>query len=400
MAKISNKELLTIAQNEETTPEQLNKIWVESKSVKVRKAVASNPNADAITLRYAARLYIEEVLENPGFQVLKLFDDDEWIRKIGEIYDNPESWSTVYYYARRTEQLEPFARAALLSSSLDYVQLNSIIEFLPVTSLKRAFKYEKTRAKIRKLLKGEGGNFSLEAMFKAYNSELIAEDELYECLKYISFVGSLSCRKSVYTKTIKLLFKSLDEQKYGADKAMAMILIASRSTCIRWIQYMFEHKHLKIIASALLTAKRLGKKASSTSRTTIQMLGSMITGVLWDPLNFDQRKNSFESIYKSMCKLGLDTHPWGDTKFTWGAIHITNEMCDELLKEDIRVKAFFVRNKCLGTWFSVQKSSSKFQLVEEVNDWMYKRGGFENLLYNSVSLRKIVTISDDVIIAR
>ena len=100
-----------------------------------------------------------------------------------------------------------------------------------------------------------------------------------------------------------------------------------------------------------------------------------------------------------MCKLSLDTHPWGDTKFTWGPIQITNEMCDELLKQDIRVKAFFVRNKCLGTWFSVQKSSSKFQILEEVNDWMFKRGGFNNLLYNSVSLKKIVTISDDVIIA-
>ena len=72
MAKISNKELLEIAQNESTTPEQLSKIWITSKSIKVRKAVASNPNADALTLRAAARLYLEEVLDNPAFEMLRL----------------------------------------------------------------------------------------------------------------------------------------------------------------------------------------------------------------------------------------------------------------------------------------------------------------------------------------
>ena len=195
------------------------------------------------------------------------------------------------------------------------------------------------------------------------------------------------------------MLKALEEKKPGANKALAMVLVASRSSCLRWIEYTFEHKHLEVLATALLTAKRVSKKFSSTSKTTIQLIGSMITGILWEKFNFEERKKNLEYIYKSMCKLSLDTHPWGDTKFTWGPIQITNEMCDELLKQDIRVKAFFVRNKCLGTWFSVQKSSSKFQILEEVNNWMFKRGGFNNLLYNSVSLKKIVTISDDVIIA-
>ena len=121
MAKISNKELLEIAQNESTTPEQLSKIWITSKSIKVRKAVASNPNADALTLRAAARLYLEEVLDNPAFEMLKLFDDNEWIQKLGEIYENPERWANgIGYYSRSTGQLEPFARAALLSPCLLY----------------------------------------------------------------------------------------------------------------------------------------------------------------------------------------------------------------------------------------------------------------------------------------
>ncbi len=103
MAKISNKELLEIAQNESTTPEQLSKIWITSKSIKVRKAVASNPNADALTLRAAARLYLEEVLDNPAFEMLKLFDDNEWVQKIGEIHENPERWASgVGYYSRAT----------------------------------------------------------------------------------------------------------------------------------------------------------------------------------------------------------------------------------------------------------------------------------------------------------
>ena len=403
MAKVSNKELLEIAQNEATSPEQLSKIWNNTRSVKVRKAVASNPNANALTLRQAARLYIEEVVENPGFEMLKLFDDDDWIKRIGEVYDNPEAWSRRHYFVHRTDQLEPFARVALLSKELHSIHLNSVLEFLPITSLKRSFKTDTTRQKARGLFAKNPRDFSLEATFKAYGSGVLNEEELYEFLKHVSYVGSLSCRKSIYVRTIKALFKAFDQEVESAPKTLAMVLLVSRSSCIRWVEYMFQQKHLPVIASAMLTAKKIKKQAghgvSTACKTTIHMLSGMVTGILWEPLSFEQRKKSLGTLYKNLCQLRLEGHEWGNTKKTWGAIQLSGDLCEELLKEDIKTQVFYVRSKSLGNWFHVQKSSAKYQIVENVNSWLYERGGFENLLYNEISLKKIVTISDDVVIA-
>ena len=406
--RITTKELLKIAQDELSTPEQLSKVWDITRSVKIRKAVASNPNASALTLRVAARLYLEEVLENPGFQMLNLFDDDLWVKKIGEVHQNPDLWTRSYYYGSRADQLEPFARAALLSESLNETQLNSIMEFLPVASLKRAFKYEKTKDRARLFFVNGADtqfsirNFSLESLFKAYGSELIGEEDLYESLKGICYIGTLSCRKSVYVRTVRALLKAFDNNAELAGRLLAMILISSRVSCIGWVERLFERKHLFVIAKALLTAKQIKKKGKEINRPgaaatgTIKTLASVISSIVWGPLNFEQRKSGLGAFYKLMCQLGLENHKWGDSKQTWNCVQISNEMCDALLSQDIRVKSFYVKNLCLGTWFHVQKSSSKFQVVEEVNDWLYKQGGVENVLYKDISVKKIITLTSDV----
>ena len=404
MAKISNKELLEIAQNESTTPEQLSKIWITSKSIKVRKAVASNPNADALTLRAAARLYLEEVLDNPAFEMLRLFDDNEWIQKLGEIHENPERWASgVGYYSRSTGQLEPFARAALLSPQLSPFAMVTIMEFLPVSSLTRAFKYPKTRENSRKMVFEYAGDFTMEALFKAYNGGLYNEEELYQCLRRMASIGSMSCRKSTYTRTIKSILKEYEERPEEVSPALSIILLASRASCIDWVKYNFTTKHLDAIATTIKAAKRLfkkshGKPPSSSSKTNIRVISSIVTGLLWEPLDFEQRKKNLGNFYKAICKLELENHEWGDSKKTWGAVVLTNELCESLKNEDIKVKAFYVRNKCLGNWFHVQKSSTKFAIVEEVNQWLYERGGIENVLYKQIDLKKIISISPDVVI--
>lgn len=403
--RITSKELLEIAEDESSTPEQLSNVWEITRSVKIRKAVASNPNANALTLRVAARLYLEEVLDNPGFQMLNLFDDDEWIKRIGQVYENPETWSRSYYYARSTEQQEPFARAALLSDKLNELHLNAIFEFLPVTSLRRAFKYEKTKEKARLFFTDPAlsrDQFSLESLFKAHTSGLIDEKELYGVLKSIAYVGTLSCRKSVYVRTIKALLGSFDEKPDSVGRLLAMILLSSRVSCIGWVERLFERKHLYVVARAMLTAKKIKKKnggrglTALPTRATIQTLGSIISSISWGPLNFEQRKAGLGEFYKLMCQLGLENHQWGDSKQTWNCVLITNEMCEALLWQDIKVKSFYVKNLCLGTWFHVQRSSIKFQIVEEVNDWLYRQGGIDNVLYKEISIKKIIALSPDV----
>ena len=401
MAKISNKELLEIAENESTTPEQLSKIWLETRSVKVRKAIASNPNANALTLRIAARLYLEEVLDNPGFEMLKLFDDDNWVNKIGAIHECPDQWAGgLGYYARATGQLEPFARAALLSPMLKVHSLITILEFLPVSSLNRAFKYARTRENSRKILFEGVTEFTLEGIFKAYNAGLYEEDELYECLKKVARVGAMSCRKSTYTRAMKKMLAAFDSGVPAASSAISVTLLTSRASCVDWVKYGFSKKHLPLVAATLLASKKMLKGTSScaSAKTNVRVISGVITGLLWEPLNFEERKENLGSFYKAICKLGVDNHEWGNSKYTWGAVILTNDICEHLDKEDIKVKAFYVRNKCLGNWFHVQKSDRKFRIVEEVNEWLYKKGGIENTLYTSIDLKKIISISPDVVI--
>jgi len=400
--RLPTKELLEIALDESSTPEQLGKVWDITRSVKVRKAVASNPNANALTLRVAARLYLEEVLENPGFEMLKLFDDDEWVNKIGAIHECPDQWvHGLGYYARATWVLEPMARAALLSPRLKVHSLVTILEFLPVSSLKRAFKYPKTKENSRKIFfEGVIIDSTLESIFKAYNANLCNEEELYECLKQVARIGTMSCRKSTYTRTMKGLLEALDRGVEAAGPAISVVLLASRVSCVEWVKYIFEKRHLPLVSAAIQASKRILKSAPgrSVAESNIKVVSGIISGLLWGPLNFEGRKKGLRGFYKSVCKLGLENHEWGNSKYTGRPVVLTNEICEELAKEDVKVKAFYVKSKCLGNWFHVQKSDHKFRIVEEVNNWLYERGGIENTLYRSIDLKKIISISPDAVI--
>lgn len=397
MAKISNKELLKIAQSESTTPEQLSKIWTTSRSIKVRKAVASNPNASALTLRAAARLYLEEVLDNPAFQLLRLFDDNEWVQKIGEIYENPEKWegwAFGYSYGAGGRQFEAFGKAALLSPRLSSHAMSAIMELLPVSSLTRAFKYHKTRENSRKIVFGCTNDFTIEALFKVYNCGLCNEKELFQCLKGMCFVGSLSCRKSTYTRAMKSLLKEYEDKPEEAGPTISIVLLSSRASCIGWVKPLFNESHLPIVASAILAAKKILNKnisaASSSAKAgaNIRVISSIVTELLWGTLDFEEKKKNLGSFYKRICQLGLENHGWGDFKFTCHPLMLSGEIENELMKKDIRVKTFFVKNYCLGRLFCVQRSDSMYRLLEEVNSWLYEQGGIENTLYRFVPLNK------------
>ena len=73
---------MAAALDPETSEKKLLEIWNKSKSVRVRKAVASNPNASPLVLAEGSRLYLKEVLENPAFALLEIFSDDPDIRSL------------------------------------------------------------------------------------------------------------------------------------------------------------------------------------------------------------------------------------------------------------------------------------------------------------------------------
>lgn len=414
--KSTNKELLEIAQDESTTPGQLNEIWHTTLSVKVRKAVASNPNAGELTLRAAARLYMEEVLENPAFELLELFGDDNWIKSISKIYHSPESWvAESRYFYRNDAKSEAFAKAALISPHCSIVVLSAALEFLSVTSLKRTFKHPSTKSKASRILveavkAKKLGSLTLEAVLKAYNSALISAEELFCQLKIITIVGSLSCRKSTYTRAFKNLLSQSEIGTPGANDSICAILISSRGSCINWVELDIKEKHLRVISKALVIGLELEKKLASRDKdssfrpalsgikSSIKTLASIISRCIWGTMNFEERKLGLEYFYNYVSNLGLKDFEWGDSKRNYSPVQLNQELAYELNKQSIEVKMFYAKNKSLGTWFHMQKSDVKFLILEEVNQHLYDVEGVGELLYKDINLKKIISISDDVLI--
>lgn len=409
--KISNKELLKIAENESTDSSCLKEIWYTSRSIKVRKAVASNPNCNADVLRAASRLYLEEVLSNPGFEMLKLFDSDPWIKNISAVYDDPETYLLKSRYSvYRSQDVDQLSRVALLSPKCTANSIALAIDFLSVSSLKRVISNEKTKLRIKftisEAFEAKASCLSMEGVFKAWDAGLINTYELGSYIRSHGGTSSQSCRKGVYSKTFKKLSKEYLEEKTGDSlKAMAIILLFSRSSCFRWIEYDLSKDHLPVIAEALKAAIALEKRdlslknrTSPNIKSSLKDISGLFTHVAWHSVPHGDRKNNLANFYHLVNKYNLSHYQWGNFKRCSPSIRFESDFCKELESLPMSAQAFYARAGCVGDWVHMGSNDAKLRLVENVNEWLYKRGGVGNLLYNQVSLKKIIALSDNVVI--
>lgn len=181
--------LYKIATDPASTQKQLKEVWKETKSVKVRKAVASNLNCDPDTLRMAARLYLKEVIENPSFEMLKLFDQDPFISKLFDAFEAPDSYASKNknkfstYSAQKDGDVNLLARAMLLSPKLaSHNTIRAIYNTLGITKIKRELKDEEVKKRLRKTVVPRGNvsllsNMEASVVLDLYNTEVITLDE-------------------------------------------------------------------------------------------------------------------------------------------------------------------------------------------------------------------------------
>lgn len=196
-------DLYRIACDPGSTQKQLRKVWGETKSSKVRKAVASNLNCDPETMRIAARLYIKEVIENPSFKLLKFFGEtDPFIEKLFDAYETPDAFARKTRLDRYRGESALLCRAMLLSPQTSSPStLEKITSVLGVTELKRELKDGSLKARIRTLALSKMKSIASCTILDLYNCDVLTlaelEAHLDTCAPY-----SLSAGSSVAIKRI------------------------------------------------------------------------------------------------------------------------------------------------------------------------------------------------------
>lgn len=213
-AELKSSEQLALAMDESTPEEVLYSLWEQTRSIKIRKAVARNPNAGAKVLRQAARLYLEDVLENPGFSMLALFSDGHWVKTVGDVYANPEEQvhaKGVFYGGRTTDtDRDLFRWAALLSPKLTPDVLEMTISAISAEKLGRVLKNPKAVAQIKTVFVTALKNsstvwpFSLGTLLLLHKKDLIDNDYLFEGLSHCGIAGA-SCSKRDFSAFLNKL---------------------------------------------------------------------------------------------------------------------------------------------------------------------------------------------------
>jgi hypothetical protein len=411
VSKKSEAELAE-ARDENTSHARLQEIWNTSRSVRVRKAVASNPNADPSVLRSAARLYLDEVVKNPGFEMLHLFDTgDEWIRDVSLAYQDPGAFlmsRSSYFWSRGS--VEAQLKACLLSDKLSSWVLNRVIDSISSSGLKRTIKNAEVKKRIRLLLmkelNGSGSwPFDLGCIIRLYTENVLNDEELRLAMANYG-VGSCSYRKGSYVRFMSTLYKKYREAEEGAEKALFVELISritliSRSYTLGWSDDVFYKDALLEWSGELYS--RVFKIIANNRKNrfiisdNITWVGKIVTAYIKAKFLASERtdqvysKEKLEEIHRFIKDYDLTNEQFN----RFGFLVHGKEGPEELSKCHIEAKEFFIRAGCLGTWVSTSSKDPKYLIAEEVNNYLYERDGIgDTLLFNKCSVRKIVTLND------
>ena len=403
-------EQLLLALREDTSEEVLTKLWKTSRSVNVRKAVAKNPNSSPLVLQEASRLYLEEVLENPGFSMLQLFSEDPWVQKISECYSDPESFlaSTNYYLSRSGDVVDQYCWAILLSPQLTGQSLNRAVQCISSTKLKRAFKNPKVVLKVKTLyalaLKSakEVWPFDLETLLILYREEVINNDYLFEGLSNYG-TASTSCKKSSFSKFLNKTIGAYEAKETSDEpRLLAKLLLVCRAHVLYWMPYTSSvtDKRTGELYVKVLRCMLNAPKAKVLTSEHLKVVGSIVANYLrgfylnaGDSKKFiqDYSKETITNTFNFLASNNLL-----DAKLCTYGLSLSNKAAVAALATcSAEVKEFFIRAGCLGAWASATGNDAKYQIINEINEAIYEREGItNNLLFLSCSIRKIISLDE------
>jgi hypothetical protein len=210
-------DLYQIAIDPDATQEQLRYAWDSTKSTRVRKAVASNPNCDSATMCMAARLYLKEVIANPSFELLNLFQEDKFVKRIHEAYTDPAEFykGTQLPSIRNTNGNRiNLARALLVSPNLRSAKIvQDICAALSGAEFSRELKDPDVRDNVRAIVTGNLGYFGLSCLMFLMHHGVIDMEKFDKALSKSPGPHLYYTPKGTYTKFVEARTKQSSEYR-------------------------------------------------------------------------------------------------------------------------------------------------------------------------------------------
>jgi hypothetical protein len=226
---MSVESLLAIAQDPGTGQDELLRVWNETKSSRVRKAIASNPNCSAKIACVASRLYIKEVVNNPALEMHTLFCEDKSFKQIYDAYNDPsELWKTVPRYKGNSQEKGAVYRAMLVSPKLnDPKILEAIFSQLSGSELIRELKDPDVKKNVCGIIESRPTSFSIWPLVFFLKNRLISTSRFGYALSKTPAERFHLPQKS-FCETFWDLYK------YGTYDNLYNYLISSRVFCLKY----------------------------------------------------------------------------------------------------------------------------------------------------------------------
>ena len=417
--------LLAQAQDPTATQEKLRELWDTTKSTRVRRAVASNPNADSKTMCMAARLYIREVITNPSFELLNLFNEDKFVKQVYEAYTDPAE----FYRKTQLSNIKNvngnrinIARALLVSPNLRSAKiLQDICACMGSAEFKRELKEPEVKRNVLGVFKGSRGFFGPSCLMFLLNNDVIDLSEFEKALDQQQSGTSYYTSKGAYTKFVqsnmenyRLLFRFISVNRPGNIRDLVKNVKTDKS--YRTDEQLGVYANLYRDFLLYDVAKRRQVQEHRKSRygyygysgPSDEDYSHHISDLIWTTIRMrnmegkDLDNTDFDAIYRDICAVGFDSD-FGPYKCELklgnaaGTITGRTKVCEKLmaLKDDRAFEFFVTSGMVWDEWYGKGDANNlESKLVERLN--RINKGRFdrnEPVLYPRSDLDYFPTIT-------
>jgi len=394
-------QLISEAENPDTMSERLSEIWNTTKSSRVRKAIAANPNCSTKLLGTAARLYIKEVLGNQSIEILNLFADDKFIKQLYDAYNDPASFAksnNLLNIRNNNSNRTNIARALLVSPKLRSVSvLSAVCGVLTSLEFSREIKDKDVEKNVKAVAASNPSFFTMGSLLFLLNHGVINLAQVDRAFitnltkdnkpsyytssgAYVKFVKQASDRYETVLMFLRVhsphnckeLTKSIKKDSYFlSDQSLTMFGDLHRDSL-----------HIDTAKQRVANNANIARYGFSyCSGLSESMLSFHLSEIVWTIIAERNLKDvnvtdiDLEAIYNDIVKVGFDKSygPFGP-KVRFNKIESTLTgrliLCEKLLnlRNDEAVR-FFVQSGMLNSeWYARGGSDNvETKLVERLN---------------------------------